>query len=83
MQPEPADDADRVVPLPASRPSRLWREVRRHPFAYLVTLAFAGIGAVAAPLVFPDASPWVGAIGGLIFGVYAALCAVPDKFLGS
>ena len=34
-------------------------------------------------MIFPEASPWLGLGGGLVFGVYAALCAVPDKFFGS
>lgn len=66
-----------------SLPGRVWREVRDHPMAYSVTLVFAVAGAVLTPLILPAASPWLGAIGGFAFGVYAAMCAVPDKFLGS
>jgi len=74
-----------VTPLRAPRPSRaarLWAELRRHPYAYLLTFVFAGVGAVVAPLLFPEATPAMGAVGGLVFGIYAALCAVPNKFLG-
>lgn len=70
-----------VTPLPRRR-SRLWTELRRHPYAYLVTGGFALAGAVLAPLLFPEASPWMGLAGGLALGVYAALCTVPNKFLG-
>ncbi|MGI9591529.1 MAG: hypothetical protein ACR2P8_09180 [Myxococcota bacterium] len=70
-----------VTPLPRRR-SRLWREVRRHPYAYILTVVFAAAGAVLAPLLFPAATPWMGLAGGLALGVYAALCTVPNKFLG-
>jgi hypothetical protein len=83
MEQQATEDADRSDDLPKSLSARLWNELRHHPFAYVVAFAFMAAGAVATPLLFPDASPWLGAIGGLIFGVYAALCAVPDKFLGS
>lgn len=61
---------------------RLWREVSGHPMAYGVTLAFTVAGGVLAPWLFPEVSPLVGVLVGLAFGVYAALSAVPDKFLG-
>ena len=66
------------------RPSRLaaiLREVRGHPFGYTVLGLFVVAGPFAAPLVFPQAPPAVAVVGGLAFGVYAALCAVPQKFL--
>jgi hypothetical protein len=72
---------DNVTPLPQRR-SRLWTEIRRHPMAYILTLTFALAGAVLAPLLFEAATPGMGLAGGLALGVYAALCAVPDKFLG-
>lgn len=70
-----------VTPLPKRR-SRVWTEVRRHPYAYILTLVFALAGAVLAPLLFPEATPGMGVAGGLALGVYAALCTVPNKFLG-
>lgn len=84
----PTDDAapgGPVIPLrpePPSRAARVWAELRRHPYAYLVTVAFAVAGAVAAPMLFHGATPAMGAVGGMALGVYAALCAVPNKFLG-
>jgi hypothetical protein len=52
-------------------------EVRSHPFGYVVL----GLFVMAGPLLFPQAPPAVAAVGGLAFGLYAALCAVPQKFL--
>ena len=72
---------DNVRVLPKRR-SRLWTELRRHPYAYILTIVFAVAGAVLAPLLFPAATPWMGLAGGLALGVYAALCTVPNKFLG-
>jgi uncharacterized membrane protein YraQ (UPF0718 family) len=59
------------------------RELRDHSFAYGVVAAFLVAGPVAVTMIFPEASPWLGLVGGLVFGVYAALCAVPDKFFRS
>ena len=70
-----------VTPLPKRR-SRIWNEVRRHPYAYILTVVFAVGGAVLAPLLFEAATPGMGLAGGLALGIYAALCAVPNKFLG-
>jgi hypothetical protein len=70
-----------VTPLPRRR-SRLWNEVKRHPYAYILTAVFAVAGAVLAPLLFPAATPAMGLFGGLALGIYAALCTVPNKFLG-
>jgi len=70
-----------VTSLPARR-SRIWREVRRHPYAYILTVVFAAAGAIVAPMLFPEATPGMGFAGGLALGIYAALCTVPNKFLG-
>lgn len=70
-----------VTPLPKRR-SRLWNELRRHPYAYILTAVFAVAGAVLAPLLFPAATSAMGLAGGLALGIYAALCTVPNKFLG-
>jgi len=60
---------------------RLVHEVRTHPFGYAVLGLFVLAGPLLAPLLFPQAPPAAAAIGGLAFGLYAALCAVPQKFL--
>ena len=59
---------------------RLRAEVRRHALAYGILLAFLVIGPVLVHLIFPDVSPLLGVVGGLAFGLYAALSAVPDRF---
>ena len=69
-----------------SAPKRSWkeailREVRMHPFGYVVLGLFVLAGPILAPLIFPQAPPAVAIVGGLAFGLYAALCAVPQKFL--
>jgi hypothetical protein len=59
----------------------LIHEVRTHPFGYVVLTLFVLAGPLLAPLLFPQAPPAVAVVGGLAFGLYAALCAVPQKFL--
>lgn len=59
----------------------LVKEVRTHPFGYSVLAAFVVGGPFIAVMIFPEAPPAVAAVGGLAFGVYAALCAVPQKFM--
>ena len=59
----------------------LLREVRTHPFGYSVLGLFVLAGPFLAPLLFPQAPPAVAIVGGLAFGLYAALCAVPQKFM--
>ena len=59
----------------------LLREVRSHPFGYGVM----GVGLVTGPflimMIFPQVTPLQAVVGGLAFGVYGALCAVPQKFM--
>jgi hypothetical protein len=59
----------------------LVKEVRSRPFGYSVLAAFLVGGPFISMLIFPEAPPAVAAVGGLAFGVYAALCAVPQKFM--
>jgi len=56
-------------------------EVKSRPFGYSVLAAFVVGGPFIAIMIFPEAPPAVAAVGGLAFGVYAALCAVPQKFM--
>lgn len=56
-------------------------EVKSHPFGYGVLAAFIVIGPALIMMIFPEAPPAVVVVGGLAFGVYAALCAVPQKFM--
>jgi hypothetical protein len=60
--------------------ARLRAELRRHAIGYAVLLVFVLLGPVLVYLIFPDASPLLGVVGGLAFGVYAAISAVPDRF---
>jgi len=69
------------APRPASWGSRVLRELRSRPFGYTVLALFVVAGPLLAPLIFPQAPPAVAIVGGLAFGAYAALCAVPQKFL--
>ena len=59
----------------------LRREIQRHRFAYFVVGGFALAGPFVTHFIFPEAPPLSGLIGGVCLGVYAALCAVPEKFL--
>ena len=44
-------------------------------------LAFVVAGPVVTRWLFPEAPLGVGILGGAAFGAYAALCAVPGKFM--
>lgn len=63
------------------RRQALVREIKSHPFGYGVLAAFVVIGPVLIMMIFPEAPPAVAVVGGLAFGIYAALCAVPQKFM--
>ena len=76
---------EQQVPNAESAPRRGWlaalrAEVRRHAIAYSVVAAFMVIGPVLVHMIFPEAPLLLGLVGGLLFGVYAALSAVPDRF---
>jgi len=71
----PSQDATRGGPL-----ARLRAEMRRHWLAYSILAAFLAIGPILVHLIFPGVSPLLGLVGGLAFGVYAALAAIPDRF---
>ncbi|MFK7896008.1 MAG: hypothetical protein AB8G23_09250 [Myxococcota bacterium] len=81
---ETTDDASNVVELSAEKPSLIQRivaEVKGRPFAYSVLGVSLVAGPIIATMIFPQAPPGAAATGGLLFGVYAALCAVPQKFM--
>ena len=79
-----SDDTPKPQTPPAGRRS-FWQaivtEIRSHPFGYSVLAIFTLISPFAISFLFPQASPAVAVVGGLVFAVYAALCAVPQKFL--
>ena len=68
---ESADTAQAKPPLK----DRIVKEVRTHPFGYTVLAIFLVAGPLLAPLIFPQAPPAVAMVGGLAFGLYAALSA--------
>ena len=80
-----ADQVHELRPKDAQAPTTRWEalvaEVRSRPFAYVVLALFVLAGPAVAVWMFPQAPPAAAAVGGLAFGVYAALCAVPQKFL--
>ena len=63
------------------RVAAIAREVRKYPFGYSVMGVFMLAGPVVTHFMFPEAPLGVGIVGGLAFGLYAAICAVPEKFL--
>jgi hypothetical protein len=56
-------------------------EVKSRPFAYIVLAFFLVGGPILATMIFPQAPPAAAVVGGLAFGIYAALCSVPQKFM--
>ena len=60
---------------------RAVREVRRHPGGYLVIAGFTLAGPFLARMVFPEAPLGAGLAGGLLLGVWSALCATPAKLI--
>lgn len=80
----PDPSRDNVTPIETAR--RSWaqtvvREVRDHPMAYFVLLLFVIAGPIVTAILFPDAPRGVGVFGGMAFGIYACLCAMPQRFL--
>ena len=61
--------------------ARALNEVRSRPKPYALLAAFVIAGPVATSYLFPEAPLGVQLVGGTAFGVYAGLCAVPQKFL--
>jgi len=81
MSEEATDPVTRPEPAKRSLRGALVHEVRTHPFGYSVLAVFVLLSPFAISFLFPQAPPAVAAVGGLAFAVYAALCAVPQKFL--
>ena len=81
---EPPEVADLAEARQRKQPSwkaRVIAELKSRPFGYTVLAIFLVAGPIAAPFLFPQAPPAAAIVGGLAFGVYAALSAVPQKFL--
>ena len=83
---ESPENDSRVENLSNGPGSRTWKdalvaEVRSHPFGYGVLAVALLIGPFLIMMIFPEVSPLQAVVGGVAFGVYAALCAVPQKFM--
>jgi hypothetical protein len=78
----PSDDTGAAPPprRSAGFVAGVGRELRAHAVAYAVLAIFAAAGPLLVRWIFPGVTPWVGVVGGLAFGIYAALCAVPGRF---
>ncbi len=70
-----------VPPIKLTLAQKIVKEVKGRPFAYSVLGVALVAGPILAVMIFPQAPPAAAAIGGLVFGVYGALCAVPQKFM--
>ncbi len=63
-----------------SWPQAIAAELREHPMAYVVLALFVVAGPVVTHFLFPEAPRGVGLVGGIAFGAYAALSAMPGRF---
>jgi len=70
-----------TTPKGTSWKDALVAEVRSHPFGYGVLAVALVVGPFLIRMIFPEVSPLQAVVGGIAFGVYAALCAVPQKFM--
>jgi hypothetical protein len=73
-------------PVVAAAARRSWREaliheIRTHPFGYGVLAVALIAGPILLRMIFPEVTLVQSIVGGLAFGVYLALCAVPQKFM--
>lgn len=68
------------------QPKTSWKtvvvaEIRGRPFAYSVMAVGLVLGPVLIRMIFPEVSVLQTIVGGIAFGVYTALSAVPQKFM--
>ena len=70
-----------AIPEKLTLMQKIVSEVKGRPFAYSVLAVALVAGPILAVMIFPQAPPAAAAVGGLLFGVYGALCAVPQKFM--
>jgi hypothetical protein len=74
---EPAE----VHPIRPTLGARVRRELVQHRMAYIVLVLFMIGGILIIPEIFPEATRTQGALGGIFLGIWAALSAVPQKFI--
>ena len=72
----PGDDRPEVVSLSP----RLIRELKADPVGYAVLGCFLVLGPLLVLLLSPQTPSAAATVGGLAFGLYAAMSAVPQKF---
>ncbi len=70
-------------PIPIRKPwtRKLRDEIRSRPFGYSVLAVAFVTGPVLISMIFPGVSTTQAIVGGIAFGVWAAVCAVPQKFM--
>ena len=66
---------------PRSWSQAILNEIKNRPFAYSVMAVALVMGPVLIKMIFPEVTTLQAIVGGLAFGVYAALSAVPQKFM--
>ncbi len=77
------NSADPEIPsiAPKSFKEKLEAEVRSHPFGYGVLAVGLVMGPILLKMIFPEITTLQAVVGGLAFGVYITLSAVPQKFV--
>jgi hypothetical protein len=80
LEDDSAGDLDLDSEPRLSTLARVRRELVTHKTAYIVLVLFMFGGIFIIPWIFPEATPGMGALGGLFLGVWASLSAVPNKF---
>jgi hypothetical protein len=76
-----SNGSTREEPVRKNWGQALIREVRGHPFGYGVLAVAVVVGPILISMIFPEVTMLQAIVGGLAFGVYVALCAVPQKFM--
>ena len=60
---------------------RIKKELAQFRLGYFILGFFASVGFFVVPMFLENVTPFAGAIGGLAIGIYAALVAIPGRFL--
>ena len=81
MQSDSEHDEETGTPAPQSWSQAILTEIRNRPFAYSVMAVALVLGPILIKMIFPEVTTLQAIVGGLAFGVYAALSAVPQKFM--
>lgn len=65
---------------PKSFLARCIAEVKSRPKPYALLAAFIAAGPILTSYLFPEAPLGVHIVGGIAFGIYAGVSAIPQKF---